>query len=143
MSNEEKRKRYDLELEQSNPTISYEEYINVVNERNSLNNTLNNLTNEFNHFKNSINYSNQNYNNTNSNLNSTTQTYNTTNNSKKVTYYNVSNDQPVSAFAYYKYKIKQFFSNLLLIILSIVLAILIFNTFSNSNIFDYFNLFLK
>ena len=31
LSDDEKRKQYDLELEQSNPTISYEEYINVIN----------------------------------------------------------------------------------------------------------------
>ena len=30
LSDDEKREKYDLELEQSNPTISYEEYLKVV-----------------------------------------------------------------------------------------------------------------
>lgn len=143
LSNDEKRKKYDIELEQSNPTISYKDYINVVNQRDSLNNNLNNLKNEFNSLKNSINNNQQNNINTNSNTNRPTQTYTTNNNYRKSKYYNVATGQPVSAFAYYKYKIKQFFSNLLLIILSIIVGILIFNTFSNSNLFDYFNLFFK
>lgn len=55
LSDDEKRKRYDLELEQSNPTISYEDYMNVVNQRDALNNNLINLQNQFNQFKNSYN----------------------------------------------------------------------------------------
>ena len=55
LSDDEKRKKYDLELEQSNPTISYEDYINVVNQRDALNNNLINLQNQFNQFRNSYN----------------------------------------------------------------------------------------
>jgi len=55
LSDDEKRKKYDLEFEESNPTISYEEYINVVNQRDSLNNAFNNLKNEFYQFKDSFN----------------------------------------------------------------------------------------
>ena len=52
LSNPEKRKKYDLELEQSNPKISYEDYMSVVNERNNLNNDLNHVKNQFSQFKN-------------------------------------------------------------------------------------------
>ena len=55
LSNDEKRNKYDLELEQSNPTISYEDYINVVNQRDTINNAFNELKNEFYQFKNSYN----------------------------------------------------------------------------------------
>ena len=170
LSNDEKRKKYDIELEQSNPNISYEDYMNMVNQRDSLNNSLNNLKNEFNDFKTSVNsnnhqniqpnnqryanqynnqqYNNQQYNNPhiNQNLNNYIQTYNNNvinNSSRKRRYYNVVTGQPVSAFAYYKYKIKKFFSNLLFIILSIILGILIFNKFSNLDLFDILNLSLK
>ena len=119
-----------------------------MDQRDSLNKTLNNLKNEFNQYKNSSNLNQTNYNNTNSNYNNNNSYYqnaaqhtNTYSDSKKSKYYNVATGQPVSAFEYYKYKIKQFFSNLFLIILSIIAGILIFNTFSNSNLFDYLNLF--
>ena len=55
LSDDEKRKKYDLELEQHNPTISYEDYMNIVNQRDTLNNTLKGLQNEFNQFRNSYN----------------------------------------------------------------------------------------
>lgn len=55
LSDDEKRKKYDLELEKSNPTISYEDYINIVNQRDNLNNTLRGLQNEFNQLKNTYN----------------------------------------------------------------------------------------
>jgi len=55
LSDDEKRKKYDLELEQSTPTISYEDYMNVVNQRDALNNNLINLQNQFNQFRNSYN----------------------------------------------------------------------------------------
>lgn len=62
LSDDEKRKKYDLELEELNPTISYEDYMDVINQRDSLSNTLNNLKNEFYQFKNSYNANNQYYN---------------------------------------------------------------------------------
>ena len=55
LSDEEKRKKYDLQLEQSNPTISYEEYMNVIRQRDTLNNNVINLQNQLNQFKNSYN----------------------------------------------------------------------------------------
>lgn len=61
LSDDEKRKRYDMELEQTNPTISYEDYMNVVHQRDTLNNNLINLQNQFNQFRNSYN-SNMQYN---------------------------------------------------------------------------------
>lgn len=155
LSDDERRKKYDLELEQSNPTISYEEYINVVNQRDTLSHTLNNLKNEFYQFKNSVN-TNQHYNNNhipynqvNPNLNNSNNTYNSSNNhqninqnnsSHKKTYYYTNTGKPASAFDYFKYKIKEFFSNIGLLLLSILAAILIINAFSS---FNLFNLFIK
>ena len=54
LSDVEKRKKYDLELEQSNPTISYEDYMDVINQRDSLNIAFNELKNEFYQFKNNV-----------------------------------------------------------------------------------------
>lgn len=155
LSDDEKRKKYDLELEQSNPTISYEEYINVVNQRDTLNHTLNNLKTEFYQFKNSVNI-NQNYNNNHipynqvdTNLNNNT--YNSNNyhnanqnytnqnaNAQKRTYYYTNTGQPASAFDYFKYKIKEAFSNIGLLLLAILAVILIINAFSDFNLFSLF-----
>lgn len=159
LSDDEKREKYDLELEQSNPTISYEEYINVVNQRDSLNNALNDLKNKFNN-SNNINqqyYDNNNhipYNRVDSNLNNSSNVYNNVNNyqninqnyanqnintnSKKKTYYYTNTGKPASALDYFKYKIKEFISNIGILLLAIVAAILIFNTFSDFNLFALF-----
>lgn len=131
LSDDEKRKKYDLEFEQTHPTISYEEYLNIVNERDNLNTALNNLKNEFNGYRKQNNNSQEYY---NTNQNASAQNTNT----KKKTYYYTDTGKPASAFAYYKYKIKQFFSNIGLLLLSIVAAILIFNAFSDFNLFDLF-----
>ena len=154
LSDDEKRKKYDLELEQSNPTISYEEYINVVNQRDTLNHTLNNLKNEFYQFKNSVNtnqyYSNNHipYNQVNSSLNNINNNNNYQNtppnyanqdtNSHKRTYYYTNTGKPASAFDYFKYRIKEFFSNIGLLLLAILAAILIINAFSSFNLFSLF-----
>lgn len=156
LSDDEKRKKYDLELEQSNPTISYEEYMDVVNQRDTLSHTLNNLKNEFYQFKNSVNtnqYYNNNhipYNQVDSNLNNNT--YNSSNNyhntnqnstnqntnSQERKYYYTNTGKPASAFDYFKYKIKEFFSNIGLLLLAILAAILIINAFSSFNLFSLF-----
>ena len=155
LSDDEKRKKYDLELEQSNPTISYEEYINVVNQRDELNYSLNNLKNQFNDFRNSntTNYNtnhipynqvNNNFNNAyndNTNYQNTTANYTnqaTNPNSKKKTYYYTDTGKPASAFAYYKFKIKQFFSNIGFFLLVIVALLLVINAFSDFNLFSLF-----
>ena len=65
LSDDEKRKKYDIELEQSNPTISYQEYINVVNQRDTLNHALNNLKAQFYQNANSFNTNNSQYNGNN------------------------------------------------------------------------------
>lgn len=153
---DEKRKKYDLELEQFNPTISYEEYMNVINQRDTLSHTLNNLKNEFYQFKNSVN-SNQYYNNShipynqvNPNLNNNA--YNSNNsyedrnqnyanqnaNSQKRTYYYTNTGKPASAFDYFKYRIKELISNIGLLLLAILAAILIINAFSSFNLFSLF-----
>lgn len=158
LSNDEKREKYDLELEQSNPTISYEEYINVVNQRDALSNSLNNLKNEFYQFKNSNNtnqYYNNNhipYNQVNSNLNNTNDSYNSSNNyqntnqnysnqntnSQKRTYYYTNTGEPASAFDYFKYKIKEFFHNIGLLVLAIFAILLFINAILSFNIFSFF-----
>ena len=150
LSNDEKRKKYDLELKQSNPTISYEDYINMVNERDALNNALNNLKNQaknynntnqqyynntnhtqynqsYNNHANTTSYNNQNYSTNHSNTSSNTK-------SKKKTYYYTDTGKPASAWAYYKYKIKNFFHNIGLIILAIIAILLAINAFSGSSL---------
>lgn len=145
LSDDEKRKKYDLELEQSNPTISYEEYINVVNERDELNNTLNKLrnsstTSNYNNSSykyntsNNYQYTNTNYNNQNANRNNYT---NNNSNSKKKTYYYTNTGKPASAFDYFKYKAKEFFTSLIILILSIVLSIFIVGMFTDFNFFNF------
>lgn len=140
LSDDEKRKKYDLELEQSNPTISYEEYINIVNQRDYLNNTLNKLKNELYQFKNSNNTNNQQYyrnnnqyNQVNSKYNNTNTTYNISNNYKNTT---PNNRKFFSIIHYLKCKIKAFILNILLLLFSLIMAILIINAFSNFNLFN-------
>lgn len=156
LSNDEKRKKYDIELEQANPVISYEDYMQVVNQRDTLNNTLRGLQNEFNQFRNSYyasktaqrqyeqNQFNQNMyyqtNNFNNNHNNTyynnphinqNPSNSNSNGKKKKYYYNVATGQPVSTFDYYKYKIRKFISNIgFYIILLIIFIMLIQNIFS-------------
>ena len=137
LSDDEKRKKYDLELEQSNPTISYEEYIKIVNERDKLNNILNKLRNS----STTSNYDNlashSNFNN-NNNYQYTNINYNNQNtNSQKKRYYYTSTGKPASAFDYFKYKVKEFFTSLIIFALSIILAIMIFGMFTNFNFLNY------
>ena len=138
LSNDEKRKKFDLELDKSNQTISYEEYINVVNQRDSLNNAFNNLKNEFNQYKNSgqSNYNNKNSsykNNTvhNQNTTNTSTTTNPKSKSKKFKYYNVATGKPVSAISYYIYRIRKFFSDVGIFLLATLAFILMINALFN------------
>lgn len=147
LSDEEKRKKYDLELENSNPTISYEDYISVVNERDQLNYALNNLKASI---YNSNNYSNStsnnsnyqartNYSTQNQNKNYNSNNYNANSyNTQRKKYYYTSTGKPASVFDYIKYKIKEFFKSLFILILSIILALLIVGTFTNFNILHFF-----
>lgn len=156
LSNDEKRKKYDLELEKSNPTISYDDYIAMKKERDSLNNSLNNLKNTYVKSETSYN-SNQQYSNMNNTANYTQKQYNQPNNtyhttkpntsnnkqnpntkSQKKTYYYTNTGKPASAFAYYVYKIKEFFSNIFLLILAIIVILLALNAYTSFNIFDLF-----
>lgn len=143
LSDEEKRKKYDIELEQSNPTISYEAYINVVNQRDALNNALNELkqssfANQYNHIPyNKVNINTNTTNKNNNNYNNQNYTSNNSNQSKK-TYYYTNTRKPASAFDYFKYKLKEFFTNLIILLLSILVSILIFNAFSSFNLFSMF-----
>lgn len=154
LSNDEKRKKYDLELEQANPIISYEDYMEVVYQRDTLNNSLRDLQNEFNQFRNSYDWSdpynrnaqtqynqnqfnqyrykqpNQNYGNNFNNygrpdMNSNYSNTNTGTKNKKY-YYNVETGEPVSSADYYKYKIREFLSNIgFYIVLMLILIMLI------------------
>ena len=161
LSNDEKRAKYDLELEQQTPTISYEDYLNVVNQRDMLNNNLKILQNELNQFKNLYNTTTQ-YNNNfqtqytqnqfqqaqyqqnqykqpNQNFNNGFNNYqrpNTTNpntkNTGKKYYYNTVTGQPVSAADYYRYRIRKFFSNAFFYIgLLILFTLLVKNLLSS------------
>lgn len=147
LSDEEKRKNYDIELEQSNPTISYEEYIDVVNQRDALNTALNKLKNsstttQYSHIPyNKVDFDSNTNNNTtkqsNNNYNNRTYTTNNSNQQKKAYYY-TNTGKPASAFDYFKYKAKEFLTNLTILLLSILVAILIFNAFSDFNLFSFF-----
>lgn len=147
LSNEEKRKKYDLELETSSPNISLDDYNNVINERNTLINELNSVKNELYNYKNraSYNYNTQNHNYRNQNINnynaSSSQANNTQNNktgSQKKTYYYTDTGKPASAFDYFKYRIREFFSNIILLFLIILVLILMLNAFLPLNLFSLF-----
>lgn len=151
LSDDEKRKKYDLELESANPTISYEEYLSVVNERNTLNESLNNLKNRIYELQNNSTNMQQQYyqRNTQTQYNQTNQSYHTAHqqqsninpnniNSNKKTYYYTSTGKPASAFDYFKYRIKELFSNIGLLLLAILAIILMINAFTSFNLFSLF-----
>ncbi len=153
LSNEEKRKKYDIELEASSPNISLEDYNNVINERNTLINELNSVKNELYNYKNraSYNFNNtQNYNYQNQNIHNyssnASQAGNIPNNnygnnktgSQKRTYYYTSTGKPASAFDYFKYRIRDFFSNIILLFLIVLVLILMLNAFLPFNLFSLF-----
>ena len=134
LSDDDKRKKYDLELAKASPTISYEEYISVVAQRDYLKDALNDLKNEFNRLKNSNTINQQHYHNNhipynqiNPNLNNSiynnshTQNSNyankntTTTSKNKTNYYTTDQRPPLSAFYYFIHKIKEFFSNIRII----------------------------
>ena len=133
LSDDEKRKKYDSELNYSNPTISYEEYMNVVTQRDILNDKLNKLKNQYyqkdnitKYYRNLSNTDN-NYQNTNSNYTYST-THDTTNSQNKTHYSNETN-RYTSIFVYYQNKIKELISNILLLLLSVIVSIFIVNFF--------------
>ena len=152
LSDDEKRKNYDISLEESNPSISYEEYLSVVEERNALSNALNNVENEYNQFKNLANMNqykqNSNYRAPYQETNYIPQNENTANNyaqansntvpQNKRTYYYTATGKPASAFDYFKYRIKRFISNMMLAILLVIVLILMINYFLSVNVFDLF-----
>ena len=168
LSDDEKRKKYDLELEKNNPTISYNDYMNVVNQRDILNNTLRSLQNEFNQFRNSYNAQrntqsqyqqnpynqaqyrqnpfnqtrygqpNQNFNNGFNNYQNSNYTNPNINQKKKKYYYNAATGQPVSTFDYYKYKIRKFISNLGFYIILIIIFLFLIKSIISNGLNDFF-----
>jgi len=146
LSDEEKRRKYDIELEQSNPTISYEDYINVVNQRDALSNALNKLkssstTSQYNHIQyNKVDIHTNIPNKSNNNYNRQNHTSTDSSNQTSKAYYYTNTRKPISFFDNFKHRAKEFFTNLSILLLSILAAILIFNVFSD---FNLFNLFIK
>lgn len=155
LSDDEKRKKYDLELKSSKPTISYEDYLSVVNERNALNNSLNSLRNQFYELQNrTVNPEQQYYqrntqtqyhqmNNPNSYANQQPNSQQNANfntpNSKKRTYYYTSTGKPASPFAYFKYRIKEFLYNIVFGLLMIFVILLAISSFLSFNLFGFFS----
>lgn len=158
LSNEDKRKKYDIELEENKPSVSYEQYISVIRERDALSNALNNIENEYNQFKNYINTNLQykqnsqqqqynQYQQTNYTPKNENASYNMHNNSNtnyvnnkqyKKNYYYTSTGRPASAFDYFKYRIKEFFSNILFTLLLVLVFVLAVGFFLSTNIFSLF-----
>ena len=142
LSDESKRKKYDIELETSNPTVSYSEYLTVLKQRDTLNLELNKLKNST--F--STQYSQKTYNNSNVNSNTinntsstkNTQSYNTNQSYQQKKTYSTNTKKTYSTIDHLKHKIKEFFTNITLFILSLILAISIFSIFSNLNLFNLF-----
>lgn len=151
LSDNEKRKKYDLQLKNSNPSVSYEEYINLVHEKESISDSLNNLKNEFNKYKNlnKLNAQEQSYNkkpnytSVNNNVNAPKSEHNHSNSSNihtnpnKKTFYYTDTGKPASAFSYYKYKIKTFLSNLGFTLLVILFLALIISHFLDIDLLSY------
>lgn len=128
LSDAQKRNQYDLELkDQEKPSVSYDEYLKVLNENNILKLKLQNIANS------TLNYNNARYynvyNKTNSNNNSNTASnYKTAPKSK---YYYTATGKPASAFTYYKYKIKNFINKVILIALIIICFIFMITSIFN------------
>ena len=135
LSDAQKRNQYDLELKsQEKPSVSYDEYLKVLNENNILKLKLQNTANSAPNYNNARYYNV--YNKTNYNNNSNTASnYKTTPKSK---YYYTATGKPASAFTYYKYKIKNFINKVILIALIIICFIfMITSIFSVRNNIDF------
>jgi len=157
LSDDEKRKIYDFEFEKSNPTISVEDYMNVVNQRDYLNNSLKGLQMEFNNFRNSYaahmnnnintnqqqtqyNPQNSSFNNNYNNHQNQTVNQNSNNNSTsqgKTYYYNKVTGKRVSAFDYYKYKFKNFISNILFYVLLLILLFFVIKYIVSNGLYNF------
>ena len=122
LSDDEKRKKYDLELENSEKTVSYDEYLKIINEKNAIANRLNTLQNAVNEYNRQL----QNR----QNINQTTRTMQPQ--------YTYSSRQQLSKFEIFKRKMKKRFENLFIFILLIIVIILMINSFLNYNIFSIF-----
>lgn len=129
LSDAQKRSQYDLELKnQEDPSVSYDEYLKVLNENNILKQKLQNVANS------SPNYNNARYYNTYNNNNNTINNANTTSNyqaAPKSKYYYTATGKPASAFTYYKYKIQNYINKFILIGLIIVCFIFMITSILN------------
>ena len=131
LSNAQKRSQYDLELKnQEEPSVSYDEYLKILNDNNILKQKLQNVANSSPNYNNTRYYNayNKNNNNINNPNSNTTSNYQTTPKSK---YYYTEPGNPASAFTYYKYKIKNFINNFIFIVLIIVCFILMITSILN------------
>ena len=131
LSDAQKRSQYDLELKnQEEPSVSYDEYLKILNDNNILKQKLQNVANSSPNYNNTRYYNayNKNNNNINNPNSNTTSNYQTTPKSK---YYYTETGKPASAFTYYKYKIKNFINNFIFIVLIIVCFIFMITSILN------------
>ena len=129
LSDAQKRSQYDLELKnQEEPSVSYDEYLKILNDNNILKQKLQNAANSSSNYNNARYYNAYNKNNNNIKNPNTTSNYQSTPKSK---YYYTETGKPASAFTYYKYKIKNFINNFILIVLIIVCFILMITSIFN------------
>lgn len=123
LSDDKRRKQYDLELEQNNFNISYEEYMNIVNERNALLKTVQNL-------KASIN---KQYNYNYSNIATTNHRQTTVQNNIN----NSINNRTLFSLAYIKQKIKDLLITIFALICSIIITLSIIFILSHFNLISF------
>jgi len=126
LSNDEKRKKYDLELENSDKTVSYEEYLKIINERNNVATRLSNLQKAVDDYNKQL----QNRQSTNN--------YRPTPNYTSTQNYSYSNRYHLSKFEILKQKIKKKIENLFIFILVIIVIFLMINAFTGYKILDLF-----
>lgn len=112
LSDDRKRQEYDLQLQNSEKTIPYDEYMKIIAEKEAITNQLQNLqdaVNQYNaQFQNNYNYG-----------------------------YAYSNRRQPSSFEVFKYKVKKKFENLILIVLVIAVLILMINAFTHGSLLNF------
>lgn len=123
LSNPQKRKDYDADLEISNPIINKDDYDKLVEDNESLSNELFTLKNRINNFNNTTTNSAQNnvnrtvYTGYSPNYNRATNTYNTTSS------YTRNTNSSYHFFDTIKLKINNLFRNIIAIILTAILLV--------------------
>lgn len=129
LSNEQKRKEYDVKLESANPKINVDDYNKVVHDNQILSNELSNLKGQINNLNNSN--SNNSYNNQNNNQVNQTNQANYYNNNANYnpnpqTYYRRTYRRPYTFLDLIKYKLKHFLKSIFAFILTVTLIYIVF-----------------